>query len=118
MLFLVHVFDATVRSAMESESRRRLRFATGRFQKHIRELSVSMRDVNGPRGGIDKSCKLTATLRAGTIEIEETRRSFGSALQVAAKRLRRSLARLIHRGGNNRRWRPGREPFRRPKELR
>jgi hypothetical protein len=40
-----------------------LHFATDRFERHIRDVGVVLRDVNGPHGGIDKLCRVTARLR-------------------------------------------------------
>src|SRR4029079_5791418 len=80
----------------QRESERRLHFATDRFRENIREIGVALRDVNGPRGGIDKQCKITAKLCCGgAVEIEETRSSFIEAVGRAAKRLRNVLARRI-----------------------
>lgn len=108
MLFFVRaVVDFTARGLLKRESERRLHFATDRFQPQIREIGVLLRDVNGPRGGIDKSCKITATLnRGGTLEIEEKRGNFVAAIRAAAKRLRGVLTRRI--GGKT-----IRRPFRR-----
>jgi len=71
-----------------------LHFATDRFQPHIRDVGVMLRDVNGPRGGTDKLCRITARLNRGRrLEIQEQRGNFMAAICAAAKRLRRSLAR-------------------------
>ena len=95
MLFSVlTVIDATARATLKRESERRLHFATDRFQPHIRDVGVMLRDVNGPRGGTDKLCRITARLNRGRrLEIQEQRGNFMAAICAAAKRLRRSLAR-------------------------
>jgi len=97
MLFFVRaVVDVVTKANLQRESERRLHFATDRFRENIREIGVALRDVNGPRGGIDKQCKITAKLwRGGTVEIEETRSSFIEAVGRAAKRLRNVLTRRI-----------------------
>jgi ribosome-associated translation inhibitor RaiA len=116
MLFLIQaIVDLTTRSRLRRESERRLHFATDRFQLHIRDIDVRLQDVNGPRGGIDKRCLVSARLRrGGTVEIEETSSSFVGAIRAAAKRLRRQLARRL--GGKLRRknFRRDRTPFRLP----
>jgi hypothetical protein len=94
-----------------------LHFATDRFRDNIREISVALRDVNGPRGGIDKQCKITATLwRGGTVKIEEKRSSFIGAIGRATKRLRNVLARRIGGKQPNETLRHTylRAPYRRP----
>lgn len=116
MLFLIQaVVNLTARRLLRRESERRLHFAADRFQHHIRDIDVLLRDVNGPRGGVDKRCRIRARLRGGgTLEIAETRSSFGGAIRAAAKRLRRLLARRL--GGKLRHedLRRDRAPFRRP----
>ncbi|HET9697681.1 MAG TPA: HPF/RaiA family ribosome-associated protein [Terriglobales bacterium] len=37
---------------------RRVHFALGRFAGKINSVSVRLSDLNGPRGGIDKSCDI------------------------------------------------------------
>jgi len=119
MLFFVRtVIDAATRATLKESTERRLHFATDRFEPHIRDLGVVLRDVNGPHGGIDKVCRVTAKLRrGGRLEVEEKRSSFIAAISAAAKRLRRLLARRI--GGRALRWsvRRDRQPYRRPWRL-
>ena len=119
MLFFVQtVIDATTRATLKKNAERRLHFATDRFERHIRDVGVVLRDVNGPNGGIDKVCRVIAKLRrGGRLEVEEKRASFMAAISAAAKRLRRLLARRI--GGKATRYsiRPDREPYRRPWRL-
>jgi putative sigma-54 modulation protein len=96
LFFMGSVIDGVTKANLRRESERRLHFATDRFRNDIREIDVALRDVNGPRGGIDKQCKVTAKLcRGGTVEIEETRSSFVEAIGRVAKRLRNALARRV-----------------------
>ncbi|HYW79742.1 MAG TPA: HPF/RaiA family ribosome-associated protein [Thermoguttaceae bacterium] len=43
---------------------RRLCFSLGRFDTAIDKVSVRVGDINGPRGGIDKRCRIVVALRA------------------------------------------------------
>src|SRR6476659_6116607 len=96
LLSIRAVADLVNRATLQRASERLLLFATDRFQPQIREIGIIFRDVNGPRGGVDKQCRLIAKLRrGGTLEIEETRTSFLDAIQRAAKRLRLALTRRI-----------------------
>ncbi len=102
--FAGSAIGVTARALLKRESERQLNFATDRFQNQIREIDVVLRDLNGPRGGVDKECKVTATLRrGGTLEIEQRSNSFPDAIHEAAKRLRRVLARRV--GGKTKRSR-------------
>jgi len=90
------VIDGVTRADLKRESERRLHFATDRFRDDIREIDVAFRDVNGPRGGIDKQCRVIAKLsRGGTVQIEETRTSFVDAMGRVAKLLRNALTRRV-----------------------
>jgi ribosomal subunit interface protein len=42
---------------------RRLGLALQGFEKHLQSVDVRLSDVNGPRGGVDKSCAITVALR-------------------------------------------------------
>lgn len=42
---------------------RRLRFALSRFEGRIHRVEVFLADENGPRGGVDKTCRIVVRLR-------------------------------------------------------
>ena len=42
---------------------RKLEFALDRHQSRLTEVSVFLADVNGPRGGADKLCQITASVK-------------------------------------------------------
>ena len=44
---------------------RRLRFALSKFSSRIRRVGVFLADQNGPRGGIDKTCRIIVQMRDG-----------------------------------------------------
>lgn len=50
---------------------RRLRFALSRFSGRIRRVNVFLADQNGPRGGIDKTCRIVVLLRDGGSVVAE-----------------------------------------------
>ncbi len=97
MLFFVGTaVGVAARGLLRRESERRLRCTTDRFAPYIREIDVVLRDVNGPRGGVDKLCRVIAKLhKGGRVEIEERNSTFVGAIRVASKRLRRLLTRRI-----------------------
>jgi putative sigma-54 modulation protein len=77
---------------------RRLSFATDRFEDHIERLTVELADANGPRGGADKVCKLTADLRPrGQLEATNLNTDFASATDAAARLLRYRISEEIRR---------------------
>ena len=82
------------REAMEE----RIRFALSRFIGRISLVTVGLADLNGPRRGTDKQCRLVVRLiRAGKVTIEETHANVVAAVAVAADRAGRSVGRELRR---------------------
>lgn len=82
---------------------RRIHFALERFAERIRKIRVQLRDLNGPRGGVDKSCQLTIALApAATLVIEDRSANayaaIDSVLDKAANSIVRRLKRKDRRG--------------------
>jgi ribosome-associated translation inhibitor RaiA len=77
---------------------RRLRFALGRFAARIDRLMVRLSDVNGPRGGIDKRCRIVvALIPRGVVMLERSGDDPFSLVADAAKRACRSVRRVLER---------------------
>ena len=91
---------------VRDHTRRRLQFALGRFQDAVASVRVSVEDVNGPKGGVDKHCRLRVTLVEGgpPILAEGWDEEVPAAVDAAAQRLTRSVTRALSR----RRTRPSR----------
>lgn len=61
-----------------------------------RRLAVWLSDINGPRGGRDKRCKIQISLDHGkTIIIEDTEEDMYAAIDLAAERADRALVRQM-----------------------
>lgn len=78
-------------------ARRRLEFALGRFAGRVRSLDLRLTDENGPRGGLDRRCRLVVRLtRPYRLIVIEDVDSEGDALvSRAAERAARAVARAI-----------------------
>ena len=73
---------------------RRVRFVMRRMTWLIPHAKVSLSDVNGPRGGEDKSCRLEIkTDHIGSIAVTTTARDWRVALDHALARALRVLLR-------------------------
>jgi hypothetical protein len=77
---------------------RRVRFAFDSFGDAVVWVRVRLADQNGPKGGVDKSCRVTAVTRSGLpVLVEEVdadeRAVVGLAVSGAASALRRALDR-------------------------
>jgi len=80
---------------------RRVGFAFDSFGEAVTFVRVRVADQNGPKGGVDKSCRVTAVARpALTVLIEEVdadeHAAVSRAVGRAAATLRRALDRVHH----------------------
>ncbi|MFO1341034.1 MAG: HPF/RaiA family ribosome-associated protein [Burkholderiaceae bacterium] len=77
---------------------RRLSFALRRLAWLLPRAKVHLMDVNGPRGGVDKRCRLELSSdRTGTVVITSMAAQWQSALDSAIARAARHLLRLLQR---------------------
>lgn len=78
--------------------RRRLWFALGRLATAIRTVDVTIADVNGPRGGLDKQCRLRVRGPAvGIAVIEHVGTDALTTVGQAAERAHRAVLRALSR---------------------
>lgn len=82
----------------EAVVERRLRFALGRFARHVHRVRVWVTDENGPRGGVDHRCLVEVDLRPGPKVHTEGRgvdleTAISTSARKAARRVRDELAR-------------------------
>ena len=85
-------------------SQRRARFVLRRLAWLVPQATVTMSDVNGPRGGIDKQCQVELkTDVVGTVVVSSVASDWRSALDKALARAARSVLRLVRRDGDARR---------------
>jgi ribosome-associated translation inhibitor RaiA len=76
----------------------RVHFVMRRLGAFVPRAAVQMSDVNGPRGGIDKRCRVQLTTHStGTIVITSTAREWRTALDGALARAARALLRACER---------------------
>lgn len=84
----------TVRDVVE----RRAALKLSRFADLIAAVHVSVRDINGPRGGVDLRCRVRVQLKRGPdVIIQETAASVKDAIIGAFDRAARSVARRLQR---------------------
>lgn len=96
----IEIFSPNVELAqrLREWTQRRLQFALGRFADRVRRVRVTLRDTNGPRGGLAKECQITAQLEAGDPVVAQVMDSeFESAVSKAAERLSGRLTRGLER---------------------
>lgn len=68
--------------------------ALARFQHRLKQVSVYVQDVNGPRGGVDKQCRcILHVTRKPPIVISDADESFAALLHRVADRAAFALSR-------------------------
>lgn len=102
MEFEIYGKDIRITKQLRGHIERRLCFALERFARRIRRVRVSLGDLNGPRGGVDKHCRVTVVLVSSTVIVIEDRDSsiYAAIARVADKAgvcIGRRLER--HKGG-------------------
>jgi hypothetical protein len=76
----------------------RLRLALGRFGRHIDLVRAYLRDVNGPRGGPDKKCRLVVELPPrGRVVVTGTDADLRAAITGTASRAGLAVKRHVKR---------------------
>ena len=85
--------------------RRRIQLAVERFSSRVRDVTVRIVDENGPRGGLDKVVRVTATLQQGrTIAIAARGAEAYATADDVADRLKSVLSRLSGRRRREKLW--------------
>jgi putative sigma-54 modulation protein len=97
-------FTDEMREAVE----RIMAFAIDRYDTQIDKVSMCLVDLNGPKGGVDKLCQITARLiRGNPVLILEKGTEILSTVNRAARRLDHRIGRRVQRQN-----RPGLQRFR------
>ncbi|HRC55760.1 MAG: hypothetical protein IPI49_25505 [Myxococcales bacterium] len=77
---------------------RMIRAGLGRFEHSVQRAELTVEDINGPRGGIDKVARLQVAGRGfPPILIEQSDREVGRAVTFAVERAARTLVRALKR---------------------
>jgi ribosomal subunit interface protein len=89
-------FDLT--PGLREHVERRIHFALDRASESVRKVSVRLSDLNGPRGGEDKRCRIQVVVPgAADVLIDATEPDLYVAIDRAADRAGRTLARQLAR---------------------
>ena len=91
-------------AGLREYTERRLRFALSWASQGVRKVVVRLLDINGPRGGEDKRCRIQIAFPgAQHVVIEDTEADLYVAIDRAVDRAERSVARRLERQHKHRR---------------
>ena len=100
----MHGQAIALRQPLRQYVERAILFALGRFAERIQCVRVNIADVNGPRGGADKRCRIQVSLRRlGEVVAEDTDERIATAVDHASERAGRATRRTIERRIDGRR---------------
>jgi ribosome-associated translation inhibitor RaiA len=75
-----------------------LHYALGRFEGRVNVVTARLADLNGPRGGVDKRCRISVAVRAGDpVLVEDADTDLYAAIDRAAERAGRAVWRQLAR---------------------
>ncbi len=85
-------------NALLDYSKRRVHSAMAYVSGHVGRVVIRLSDVNGPRGGVDKCCRIQVAL-AGMpdVVVEDTEYDMYTAIDRAIDRARRTVVRKVDR---------------------
>lgn len=88
----------TLTTGLRQHIRQRLFNAFKSTHQHLRKITVRLMDINGPRGGQDKQCRIHIGMIGGQdVVIENTDAQLHTAIEDAANRAQHTLARRIQK---------------------
>ena len=90
-------------TALRHHAERKLHASLSRFGQRIRTVEVRIGDVNGPKGGEDKYCRVTLESPLGTVSVCKGAEDPYAAVHLAVDRLERAMARRLERARSLRR---------------
>ena len=82
--------------ALRQHSERQAHLHLARFERELDSVEIRVRDINGPRGGEDMECKVSARgPRVGFTTMAELTSDAYSSVALALSRLARTVARTL-----------------------
>jgi hypothetical protein len=92
---------------------RRLHFALGRLKTQIDQVTVKLGDINGPRGGVDKFCRIVVRCPGSApVVVEQRDADWLRATDLAVGRTAHAVRRALQRRVRPRQGLPAGRPFR------
>lgn len=98
MQMSIHCCGFDLTEGLRDYTEKRLTCSLRFGNPHIMRLVVRLSDINGPRGGEDKRCSIELRLKGLTdVMIEDTETDLYAAIDRAAERAGRTMARRLAR---------------------
>ncbi len=104
MVIVVNDKQKLLSSTAINKAEKKAHAAFAKFGSNVKALEITVHDVNGPRGGVDKQCQVLVKLhKSKDIAVNVIDESLSRAIPSAINRASRSVARQLElrsmRGG-------------------
>jgi len=97
MKIQIREHDVEVTKILRSHVERRLGLALGRFAERIGRVTVRFSESDGHQRALDKRCQIEVGLRPTSVRVEDVDADPFIAVDHAADRVSRSVARALER---------------------
>ncbi len=98
MKILIKASNFSMTDALQSHAERRLRFALTFCDIYIQWIIMRLSDTNGPRGGVDKCCRVQVVLEGlPDVVVSDIEADMYVAIDRAANRAGRTVRRRLTR---------------------
>jgi ribosomal subunit interface protein len=108
MQIIIKSQDFSLSDRLREHIHRQVRFALSRFSDRIQRVRVNVADVNGPRGGLDKRCRIQVNVTARPELVAEfTDSNMYAAISRSASKANRLVTNSLKREQTQKRpgWR-------------
>lgn len=95
---LVHIQSRhfLLSEALRKYVKSKVQVMLGRYETKIARVDVSLFDINGPKGGEDKCCKIIVRVNgASSVVVQETAEDLYDAINTCTRRGRRAVKRQL-----------------------
>lgn len=94
----IHSGKFSLTDSLRKHIERRIQFALSWANHNLRKVTLRLEDINGPKGGADKSCRIQIPIAGGKpVVIEEIQSDLYVAIDRAIERAGRVLSRKLER---------------------
>lgn len=98
--------DNVIEQGERKGIKRKVRRVFNTCAERVAELSITLTDINGLKGGVDKQCTVVIQAEHGNpVVVSETHTSVGGAIHNCLHRARESLKKQLKRKNTSRRRR-------------
>ena len=102
MIIDIQALNFSLTHTLRVHVERRLGFALSSRDEYIQRIMVRLSDINGPRGGEDKCCRIQVVIPQLTdVVVEDTEVDMYAAIDRATDRVGRTLGRRLARQRDN-----------------